>query len=336
MRQFSLAAAWALLAALPLSPHAQAQTPSLQLCLAAAADSSPVYPTRSFLSTAREVIAVFRLGKGESYKKLTAAWIAVDVGDAAPPNYQIAKADLQLQGKDRGRFRYSQDKPLPLGKYRLEVTADGKSWKSAEFTVAPIGKAADIKQPQELLPLTKGQVWTYAFVQEAGMGGKVNLPGIAPDAEGKYRATVTLTAAATDQAGNRIESRRNGALVFEEWWQLGPRGLAATKRKKGDIVTVVDPPQVLLPWPLNAPQEWTYEPKDKSFRQAYRMWGPVPVRGPQGEGPGYVVLVEQGATTVERHFLPGVGLIREVSITALGGEMVSRQEMILMKKPSKL
>ena len=81
------------------------------------------------------------------------------------------------------------------------------------------------------------------------------------------------------------------------------------------------------------PQEWTYEATNKSFRQTYRMWGPVPVRGPQGEAPGYVVLVEQSSpsatTTVERHFLRGVGMVREVSITAVGSEMVSRTELIL-------
>jgi hypothetical protein len=32
---------------------------------------------------------------------------------------------------------------------------------------------------------------------------------------------------------------------------------------------------------------------------------------------------------VERHFLRGVGMTREVSITAVGGEMVSRTELVL-------
>jgi hypothetical protein len=83
--------------------------------------------------------------------------------------------------------------------------------------------------------------------------------------------------------------------------------------------------------PLKAPAKWGYRPKDKSYEQKYSMWGPVPVKAPGGETPGFVVLVEQGNTTVERHFVPGVGLVREVIIVALGDEMASRQEMVLQK-----
>ena len=313
--------------------NVQAQEPSLQLCFAAAADYSPVYPTQTFPSTAKEVIAVFRLAKGESYKILTGTWIAVDVGDAAPPNYQIAKGDLQLQGRDRGKLSYSQDNPLPLGKYRLDVRADGKPWKSAEFTVAPADKASDIKEPRGLLPLTKGKIWTYQFMQEAGEGAKINLQGIVPDADGKARAKVTMTVAETDNAGTQIELRRNDVLVFDEWWQLGEKGLVATKRKKEGKVFMLDPPQVLLPWPLKAPRTWDYEAKDKSFKQTYQIWGPVPIKEPKGVAPGFVVLVREHsqlpAITAERNFLPGVGMVREVIIQALNGKMVSHQEMTL-------
>jgi hypothetical protein len=46
-----------------------------------------------------------------------------------------------------------------------------------------------------------------------------------------------------------------------------------------------------------------------------------------------VVFVEQPlgtmTVTVERHFLPGVGLVREIIITGLDHDMVARQEMVL-------
>ena len=35
--------------------------------------------------------------------------------------------------------------------------------------------------------------------------------------------------------------------------------------------------------------------------------------------------------TAERHFAPGVGLVREIIITALGGDLLSRQELVLQK-----
>jgi len=339
---------WALLVLLLLlAPSAQGQpapAASLDLCLAAAADGSCVYPTRVFRSPTTAVVVVYQVAKGES-QPLTARLTIVDVGGAFPANAVISKQDMRPGGLGRGILTF-MGPPLPMGKYRVDVTAGGKAWKSLEFAVTAAGAAPDITRPEDLLPLATGKAWTYAWVQEAGktgkvvppgptpgIGEKVGLSGIAPDADGKSRATVTLTAASTDQAGTRIETRRAGALVFEEWWRLDERGWTVTQRKGPLGIAVLDPPQVLLPRSLTTPQEWTYEPTNKSFRQTYRMWGPFPVRGPQGETPGYVVLVEQpsplATTTVERHFLRGVGMIREVSITAVGSEMVSHTELAL-------
>ena len=48
---------------------------------------------------------------------------------------------------------------------------------------------------------------------------------------------------------------------------------------------------------------------------------------------GYVGLVEQAdgrmAITVERQFLPGTGVVREIIVTALDHDLLSRQEMLL-------
>jgi hypothetical protein len=40
--------------------------------------------------------------------------------------------------------------------------------------------------------------------------------------------------------------------------------------------------------------------------------------------------VPKGAS-YERHFVPGVGLVREIIVVALGGDLLSRQEMVLQK-----
>jgi hypothetical protein len=83
-------------------PAQPAGDSELQLCLAGAADYSPVYPTRVFpAGTTHEVTAVVRLGKGESYKKLDASWMVVDVGKAAPAHQVISKVTLPVRG-DRG------------------------------------------------------------------------------------------------------------------------------------------------------------------------------------------------------------------------------------------
>ncbi len=75
-----------------------------------------------------------------------------------------------------------------------------------------------------------------------------------------------------------------------------------------------------------------------SFKQSFRMWGPVPIKGPAGAAPGYVVLMEQPspsiALSVERHYLPGIGMVREVVVQARNGMMLTRWENVLTARRS--
>jgi hypothetical protein len=319
-------------AALLLVPHCGvADEGLLQIGLEAHADYSPVYPSQSFGASNRALNAVFRLAPGENYKTLEGVWVAVDVGAASPPNRVIAKGTVGKATK--GRFKLSLPRGLPVGKYRFDVLADGKPWKSAEFSVVPDIAAPPPGKPQDLIPLKVGQTWNYDFMQQGGAGANISMPGVTPDAQGRYRADVTLKVAATDADGSHVEMRRNNELVFHEWWRLDPKGWSATRRKAGDEVTLLDPPQVLFAWPPAAGKSWYYTPRDKTYNQTYRMWGPLAVKTPAGEKAGYVVFVEQRSKpvniSVERQFVAGLGLVREVIVTAVNDDMVSRQEMIL-------
>lgn len=329
MKTTRLGSLWGVL--LLASSWVGAEEGFLQTGIEANADYSPVYASQVFGASTRELKAVFRLGSGEKFKMLEGTWIAVDVGSAAPPNTTVAKSSIRNATK--GSFKLSLPRGLPLGKYRFDVTADAKAWKSVEFTAVPDMAAPLVAGPESLLPLKPGQTWTYDFMQQGGSGAKISLPGVTPDAQGRFHATVTLTVAGTDDAGAHIEMRRNNELVFNEWWRLDQKGFSATKRKAGDEVTVLDPPQVLFAWPLKTPKSWYYTPSDKSYKQTYKMWGPLPIKTPAGEKAGYVVFVEQRAKpvniTVERQFVPGIGLVRETIVTAVNDDMVTRQELVL-------
>src|SRR3990170_4793819 len=141
-----------LLAHLVVTPPAWAQAKpgaSLEICLAGAADYTPVYPTSVFPAGAtKEVTAVVRLGKGESYPTMTATWIAVEV-PGTRPNFMINKIDMDLKGKDRAAVRFNHPEGLLAGKYRLEVATGGRPWKSAEFSVTPLA-LPEVKQPGDL------------------------------------------------------------------------------------------------------------------------------------------------------------------------------------------
>src|SRR5438477_4557084 len=104
---------------------AAADDAMLQICLGAAADYSPMFPTQTIPASAQEVTAVFRFAKGESHKSVTGTWVAVDVGTAAPPNHVLVKSK-QKEMMSQGRLWFSLPRALPVGKYRLDVEADGK------------------------------------------------------------------------------------------------------------------------------------------------------------------------------------------------------------------
>ena len=306
----------------------------LVTCLAADALNQPIWPTTTFPAGGKQMVCVFHLGADESFTKLTSKWIAVDVGDAAPANTVIATGDLDLKGQKSGKLRYAQPGPLPVGKYRLDVLADAKPWKSVEFEVVADPKPLKIDNPADLLPLTAGTIWTYAFVQEAGPGGKVSVPGEEPDADGTLQATITLTVGEAGEAGHEIIVKRNGNTVVQEWWKLDRNGLSATQRKTDADVVRLDPPQPLLPLTRDAHYAWTYAARDGSFKQAGQLWASLPIKGPSGEKPGYLTVMEQptplGKTTVERQFIPGVGMVRETVTSSLGPRLLSRQTMTLV------
>jgi len=335
MRTILLSLAALVAAGAPRAAAAQSGA-SLQTCLAAAADYSPVYPTVVFPVTSHELDAVFRLGQGEHYKKLSARWIAVDVGSVAPQNSLAGTNNLTLnKNTTAGVLRLELMKGFPAGNYRLDVTADGKPWKSVVFQVAQPPGGAGLASLGALMPLTKGKAWTYAFVQEAGGIAKISRapPGATLDADGKVRATVTATVVGTEGRGVHLTWARGGVPFSEEWWQLTDRGLAASQRKVEGATVALDPPQTVFPWPVEMGRHWDYVSRDHTLRQNYRIWGPVPVKGPKGEAPGYVVLVQQkgpmATTTVEREYLPGLGMVRSLTIMGLGAEMVSREELVL-------
>src|SRR5438552_7961324 len=93
----------------------------VEICLATAADLTAVYPTSTFPLGTKELCATVPIDKNKGISRISSAWIAVDVGeDIAPANFKIATADTDVTGSHRARFKYSQPRPMPPGKYRVD------------------------------------------------------------------------------------------------------------------------------------------------------------------------------------------------------------------------
>jgi len=314
-------------------PAASAQEPGIQLCLAQAADLSPAYPTTTFRTNDKQIAVIFRLGNGDNFKKLTTVFTAVDVGSALPPNSQVARGSLSVKPGAAGVFHaIVMHSP---GKYKVDVFGDNQLWKSAEFSIVQAGEPAPLKDPAELVQLTQGRTWTYQITQTVGPRGKVTNvpPGISKGPDGKFHGEMKANLIGADTSGSHLQYFRGGALQLEEWWQIDAHGLNVTKRVVEGSTVPVDPPQTIWKLPLKYTGDWVYRAKEGNLRQEFHQWGPVPVEAPSGQVDGYVVLIRQSeglvVSTVERHFVPSVGMVRQVYTTAFKGELVSREEMVL-------
>lgn len=305
----------------------------MQTCLDAAADFAPVYPTDLFPPGTNQITAVWQLGRNQQVRELVGSLVALDVGAAAPAGARILGAQVALGNSRSGRFRFAQPGPFPAGRYRLEVTADGTPWRSAEITVQP-EQNPPAPPLAEIVPLTVGKLWRYDFTQEAGEGAHVGLPDIQPGPDGKLHASVTYTVAGVDEAGAHIEMRRNDRLVLEEWWRLGPGGLAVTQRRAEGQSARLDPSQPLLAWPPGV-KTWDWPSAAASPHEHVEMWGPLPIDAGAAKVPGYIVLsrTEQQPDgmvgTIERDFAPGLGLLREHTVVQIGPVTALRQDLVL-------
>ena len=310
----------------------RAQDRALIPCLAATPDWEPIAVNAPVPASGKEMMAVFQISVDENIRTLTSRWVVVDIGDVAPPGYEVSKGDLVVGGIGRrGRLFYRQDGPLPVGRYRLEVCADGKPWRNVEFTVVDSGPPA-FESPAAMFPLERGRVWKYDFVQEFGEGMEFDLSGVKLDPEGRFRAAVTMTLGEENAKGRHMTLRRDGVVISEEWWRLDAGGLQVTERRSDGENYPLDPPQVMLQVPTAGTMNWIYRAPDGSYEQTYRLWCVQSTAQPASPVT-LIVVTEQNQPpykfVIERRFVPGTGLVKTVATTAVNGKFATRETMSL-------
>lgn len=309
----------------------------LLTCLAVAADVSPIYPTREFYSSVHELFAMFRVGQAGAIKNIGCDWRALDAAGKASQVLGTSSLDISST-VTHGYFRYALKNPLSPGRYRVELTADGRPWQSADFTVVDAPRNIALARPEDFLPLRQGVSWSYDFVMQAGPGQHIEIPGVTPDADGKLRATLTVRVNSLGPDGAEVEGLLNGTRMTVDGWRLNADGLLITRTQlEGAEPYAFDPPEPLVSFPLQSFKTWEYASKDGAVKRSYRMWGPVPVAFGGRQSPGYVVLCTAGdderTRTVERHYLPGTGMVRKITVEAARGTLLTRTEMTL--RPTK-
>jgi hypothetical protein len=105
-------------------------------------------PTDTFAPNVPKLYAFFKTEGSSKGDKLRGAWIAEDIGDAAPENTTIDEATLTAD-KDNFYGAFSLSKPTkgwPEGKYRVEIYVGDKLATSVNFTIKKGGKTEDSEE----------------------------------------------------------------------------------------------------------------------------------------------------------------------------------------------
>lgn len=95
---------------------------------------TPINKTDVFKPT-DTIHAVARVENAPLNTILSAAWIAVDVGNAAEPNTLITSTDISVDGTRNVDFTLNPSKPFPEGKYQVEVSVNGVLDTTQTFTI---------------------------------------------------------------------------------------------------------------------------------------------------------------------------------------------------------
>ncbi len=325
--------------------HAQATQPAadgaqqaLVPCIVVAADGTPVMPGTS-LPSSKKLTVAFRLPPGDTSKTLKSKWVAaLEEGEKV-----VAENELDLKGQKSGWLRLSLQQPAPPGKLRLETMLDDKPWKTIELQVVPRPTEGLAEEPADLVPLDEGKTLNYEMVIRPQPGTKVDMPGVTPEADGTLRSTITVKIGKAEDAGTPYELSIAGKPVGSMWVKLDEKGLQAHRTKEGNETREINPPRMIYPLPpkLEDGAEWTTKTPDGG-EQKHTLFGPMTIEGPSGPATGYLIFSEEqvaagspgteavrGKNSIERYFVPKVGLVREVQVDTLAGKLTTRREMKL-------
>ncbi|HXM96139.1 MAG TPA: RDD family protein [Candidatus Dormibacteraeota bacterium] len=91
-------------------------------------------PSTEFYTDTLKIVCVWNIAGTDFTTPLKSVWIAEDVGDAAPPNYQLAAKSMS--GVNEGKFYLtSPANGWPIGKYRLEIYIGDTLAKQIPFSI---------------------------------------------------------------------------------------------------------------------------------------------------------------------------------------------------------
>jgi len=196
---------------------------------------------------------------------------------------------------------------------------------------------------EEIIPTAIGTTWKYNMTQEAGEGFRLSSAN--PEEGGKLRAPVIYRINGTrDVNGKKLlefEMHRGGLITNTDLIAVDEHGISCWARadEHGEL-TKFETAQVMVTAPLTPGLTWEWDGKlgEERVHQFYRVLGEEDVTVPAGKFRAVHIHGEQslpGKMTIDRWFVDGIGIIKDVTETRSDEDDLLRQiSLELTERPT--
>ena len=198
-------------------------------------------------------------------------------------------------------------------------------------------------QAAPIIPTDEGMTWSYHMLQEAGEGIRFSSQ-VQPESEAKIEAIVAYRLAGKETIDGKpllkFEMHREGLVTNTDFVTVDERGINCRARLgvEGEMINL-NPPQTIVAAPLEVGTAWDFEGKagEAEVRQHYRVVGKEEVIVPAGKFNALHIYGEQtmpNRMTIDRWFVPGTGIVKDVTSTrSETGELLRRISLELKTRP---
>lgn len=168
-----------------------------------------------------------------------------------------------------------------------------------------------------------GMTWNYNMIQE--LGERVRFSDLKSSTDKKFRADVIYRLDGTEKIDGKdllkFEMHRAGLVTNTDLITVDERGVVCMARigLDGEIVKL-DPPQIIVGTPLQIGTAWNFEGEigHSKVHQRYKITGEEDVQVPAGSFRAFHIHGDQispNATTIDRWFVNGTGIVKDVTET---------------------
>ena len=196
--------------------------------------------------------------------------------------------------------------------------------------------------PEQIIPVNSGTTWHYNMIEEAGPAARLADEG--RNEVGTVRVPVLYRIHGTREIDGRkvleFEMHRSGRITTTDLMTVDEKGVQCWARidETGQL-TKLDPPLQIVAAPVAVGTTWDFdgEPNGTKTHQHFEIVGHAEITIPAGTFRAFHIRGEQtlpGPMTIDRWFVPGLGIVKDVTETRSdAGELLRRITLEMTGQP---